>query len=136
VEERALPVVRELHRIASTGAPPAARLDGALEVLFGAYGSASGLAALLLDGWLRAASDKQARLTMAWLSEQARLCLEDILRAGADAGAFRARLDAAAVAGVILQAAEGCLLRAGSGTGSVEPARVAEALRALVTPDP
>jgi hypothetical protein len=131
VEERALPIVRELARVARSGESPLVKLEGALEVLFGAYGEGDPhLSELLVDGWSRARDDKQFRLTMAWLREQSRLSLEDILEEGIAEGAFLAGLDTGAVA------AEGCLLQAPSSGGPVAPSRLVRTLLGLVRRTP
>ena len=110
-----------------------AQLEGALEVLFGAYGEGDPhLSELLVDGWSRARDDKQFRLTMAWLREQSRMSLEEILEEGMAEGAFQAGLDTGAVAATILGAAEGCLLQAPSSGGPVAPSRLVRTLLALV----
>ena len=133
VEERALPIVRELARVARSGDAPIVKLEGAREVLFGAYGEGDPhLSELLVDGWSRARDDKQFRLTMAWLREQSRLSLEEILEEGMAEGAFQAGLDTGAVAATILGAAEGCLLQAPSSGGPVAPSRLVRTLLALV----
>jgi hypothetical protein len=133
VEERALPIVRELARVARSGDAPIVKLEGALEVLFGAYGEGDPhFSELLVDGWSRARDDKQFRLTMAWLREQSRLSLEEILEEGMAEGAFQAGLDTGAVAATILGAAEGCLLQAPSSGGPVAPSRLVRTLLALV----
>ena len=133
VEERALPLVRELARVARSGDAPIVKLEGALEVLFGAYGEGDPhLSELLVDGWSRARDDKQFRLTMAWLREQSRLSLEEILEEGMAEGAFQAGLDTGAVAATILGAAEGCLLQAPSSGGPVAPSRLVRTLLARV----
>lgn len=133
VEERGLPIVRELHRIAKSADPPAVKLEGALEILFGAFGEADPeFSGLVLTGWMRAREDKQSRLTMAWLREQIRLSLEEILADGAAAGAFRADLHAGALAAVIVGAAEGCLLQTASHGGPVPPTVILRTLLRLV----
>lgn len=133
VEERALPIVRELARVARGGDRPARKLEGALEILFGAYAEGDPhFSDALVGGWARAREDKQFRLTMAWLREQSRLSLEEILEEGVRSGDFRAGLDAGAVATALLGAAEGCLLQSGSAGGTVPPARLLRALLALV----
>jgi hypothetical protein len=137
VEERALPIVRELARVARSAEPPTVKLEGALEVLFGAYAEGDPhFSDALVAGWARARDDKQFRLTMAWLREQSRLSLEEILAEGVEAGAFRAGLDSGAMATAILGAAEGCLLQAPSAGGTVAPARLVRALLALVCDPP
>ena len=130
MEERGLPIVRELHRIAKGPDLPARKLEGALEVLFGALGEVDAeFSGLILDGWMRAREDKRYRLTMAWLREQMRLSVAEILAEGVAAGAFAEDLDADAVAAVCLGAAEGALLQTASHGG---PVRADAILRALV----
>ncbi len=120
LEERALPLVNELARVARSQNPPRVKLEGAMEVLFGAYGESDPeFSGLFLTGWVRAREDKQFRLTLAWQREQLRLSLEDILCEGVAAGVFRADLDSGAVAAVILGAAEGCLLQSATEGGAV-----------------
>ena len=132
-EERGLPIVRELHRIAQAPDPPTVKLEGALEILFGAFGEADPeFSGLVLTGWMRARDDKQSRLTMAWLREQMRLSLDEILTDGAAAGVFRADLDPGAVAAVMVGAAEGCLLQTASQGGPVPPAVILRTLLGLV----
>jgi hypothetical protein len=119
-EERALPLVNELARVARSPNPPRIKLEGAMEILFGAYGESDPeFSGLFLTGWVRAREDKQFRLTLAWQREQLRLSLEDILGEGVAAGVFRADLDSGAVAAVILGAAEGCLLQSATEGGAV-----------------
>lgn len=133
VEERALPIVRELARVARGSERAPRKLEGALEILFGAYAEGDAhFSDALVGGWARAREDKQFRLTMAWLREQSRLSLEEILEEGVTSGDFRADLDAGAVATAMLGAAEGCLLQSSSAGGTVPPARLVRALLALV----
>jgi hypothetical protein len=80
---------------------------------------------------MRAQHDKQFRLTLAWQREQIRLSLEDILVEGVRSGAFRAGMDAGAVAAVIVGAAEGCLLQAASDGGAVSAAQIVRTLLIL-----
>ena len=129
--------MRELARVARSLEPPGVKLEGALEVLFGAYADGDPhFSDVLIAGWARARDDKQFRLTMAWLREQSRLSLEEILDEGMRAGVFRAGLDAGAVATAILGPAEGCLLQAPSSGGTVPPARLVRALLDLVLRPP
>jgi len=133
VEERGLPLVSVLARLAEGGAAPQAKLEGAMEILFGAYGESDlDFSGLFLKGWLRAREDKQFRLALAWQREQIRLTLRDILAEGASAGAFRPDLDPAAVAAVILNTAEGCLLQGATEGGAVPAAELLRTLLALV----
>ncbi len=133
IEERALPIVSELARVAKGGDPPRVKLEGAMEILFGAYGE-SGLdfSGLFLTGWMRARDDKHFRLTLAWQREQIRLSLEDILSEGVESGAFRAGLHPGAVAAVILGAAEGCLLQSATQGGAVTSEELLRALLGLI----
>lgn len=122
IEERALPLVKELARLAQRGDSPAVKLEGALDVLFGAFGASDErFAGLLLEGWLRARRDKRFRLAMAWLREQLRLSVEEILAEGIAAGAFRRDLDPVVFSAVCLGAAEGCLLQSPSQGGTASP---------------
>ena len=89
---------------------------------------------LLLTGWTKAREDKQYRLTMAWLREQSRLSIQEIVAEGVTGGAFRSNLDAGAFAAIILGAAEGCLLQAPSHGGPVPPASIVTALLRLAAP--
>ena len=132
-----MPIVRELARVAKGSDPPAVKLEGALEILFGAYGESDPeFSGLLLTGWTRAREDKQYRLTMAWLREQSRLSLQEIVAEGVTGGAFRSNLDAGAFAAIILGAAEGCLLQAPSHGGPVPPACIVRAFLQLAAPSP
>lgn len=132
VEQRGLPIVAELARVAKSAGPPRVKLEGAMEILFGAYGESDlEFSSLFLTGWVRARHDKQFRLTLAWQREQIRLSLQDILVEGVNAGAFRADLDPGAVAAVILGAAEGCLLQAATDGGPVTAEQLARTLLGL-----
>jgi hypothetical protein len=132
IEERALPLVKELSRLARREDPPAVKLEGALDVLFGALGASDErFAGLLLEGWLRARRDKRFRLAMAWLREQLRLSVEEILVEGIAAGAFRRDLDPVVFSAVCLGAAEGCLLQSPSQGGTVSPEQLLKILLRL-----
>ncbi len=132
LEERGLPIVRELARVARAADPARVKLEGAMEILFGAYGESDPeFSGLFLDGWVRAREDHELRLTLAWQREQIRLSLHDILAEGVAAGVFRPDLDAHAVAAVILGAAEGCLLQTASQGGAVPPAEIMQTLLRL-----
>lgn len=133
IEERALPIASELARIAQDESSPRVKIEGAMEILFGAYGeSDADFSGLFLKGWMEARDDKQFRLTLAWQREQMRLSLEEILSEGAASGAFRADLDAGAVAAVILGTAEGCLLQSATQGGAVTAEQLLRALLRLV----
>lgn len=132
LEERGLPLVSELARVARSQHPPRVKLEGAMEILFGAYGESDPeFSGTFLTGWMRAREDKQFRLTLAWQREQLRLSLEEILAEGVAAGAFRPDLDAGAVAAVILGAAEGCLLQSATEGGAVPAAQLMRTLLRL-----
>jgi hypothetical protein len=133
LEQRALPIVSELARVATDRDPPRVKLEGAMEILLGAYGESDPeFSGLFLRGWLRARDDKEWRLTLAWQREQIRLCLQDILAEGASSGDFRADLDPGAVAAVIVGVAEGCLLQSATQGGPVTAAQLLRALLRLV----
>jgi len=133
LEQRALPLVNELARVAKDREAPRVKLEGAMEILFGAYGeSGPEFSGLFLLGWLRAREDKESRLMLAWLREQTRLCLQDILAEGISGGDFRAGLDPGAVAAVIVGVAEGCLLQVATQGGPVTPVELLRTLLRLV----
>jgi hypothetical protein len=132
VEQRGLPIVVELARVARGPGSPRAKLESAMRILFLAYGeSDTDFSGLLLTGWARARHDKQFRLTLAWQREQLRLSIEDILVEGARTGAFRPGLDAGAVAAVIVGAAEDCLLQAATDGGAITGERLVRTLLTL-----
>lgn len=132
LEERGLPLVSELARVARSQHPPRVKLEGAMEILFGAYGESDPeFSGFFLTGWIRAREDKQFRLTLAWQREQIRLSLEEILAEGVAGGVFRPDLDAGAVAAVILGAAEGCLLQSATEGGAVPAAQLMRTLLRL-----
>jgi len=133
VEAQGLPIVRELARIARSAEPAAVRLEGALEILFGAYGTAeSDFPDLMMGGWVQARADKQFRLTMAWVREQLRLSLEEIVVAGQHEGRFRSGIDPGSIAALMVAAAEGCLLQSPTHGGTVPPGDVVKALLGLL----
>jgi len=137
VEQRGLPIVAELARVARGAGAPRVKLEGAMEILFGAYGESDpDFSGLFLHGWMRARHDKQFRLTLAWQREQIRLSLEDILVEGVRVGAFRAGMDAGAVAAVIVGAAEGCLLQAATDGGAVTAEQIVRTLLILAVGGP
>ncbi|HWN55204.1 MAG TPA: TetR family transcriptional regulator C-terminal domain-containing protein [Methylomirabilota bacterium] len=132
IEERFAPIVAAVDRVARGSESPAVRLEGAMEIIFGAYGQSDpDFSELLLAGWTRARHDKHHRLALAWQREQLRLALQEILEAGTASGAFRKDLDAGAVAAVILGAAEGCLLQAATQGGAVPPGEIVRTLLSL-----
>lgn len=122
LEERGLPLAKELARVARRPAPAPEKLEGALEILFGAFGAGEQrFSDLVLEGWLRARRDKRARLAMAWLREQLRLSVEEIVAEGIARGAFRAELDPLAFSALCLGAAEASLLQSAFQGGAVPP---------------
>jgi len=132
IEERFAPIVAAVARIAREGEPPAVRLEGAMEIVFGAYGQSDpDFSEMLLTGWMRARHDKHHRLALAWQREQLRLSLEEILQAGVAAGVFRREIVTGAVAAVMLGAAEGCLLQSATQGGAVPPGELVRALMSL-----
>ena len=132
IEERFAPIVAAVDRVARGTESPAVRLEGAMEIIFGAHGQSDpDFSELLLTGWMRARGDKHHRLALAWQREQLRLALQEILQAGAAAGTFRKDLDAGAVAAVILGAAEGCLLQSATQGGAVPPGEIVRTLLSL-----
>lgn|SRR5574337_235644 len=132
VEERGLPLVKELSRLARRPDPPPLKLEGALDILFGAFGAGDErFCGQLLEGWLRARRDKRYRLAVAWFREQLRLSLEEILAEGIKGGTLRRDLDPAIFSAVCLGAAEGCLLQSASQGGAVSPDELAKFLLQL-----
>jgi hypothetical protein len=132
VEQRGLPIVAALARVARGAGSPRARLESAMQILFTAYGASDpDFSSLFLTGWARARHDKQFRLTLAWQREQIRLSIEDILVEGVRTRGFRADLDAGAVSAVIVGAAEGCLLQAATEGGAVTGERLVRSLLTL-----
>lgn len=130
LEARLVPIVKEVARIAGSGEAPLAKLEGALEVLFGAYGAgAPDFTDRLIDGWVSARRDKQHRLTLAWQREQVRLSLADVIAEGQRHGTFRPGVDAGAAAALMLGAAEAGLLQTPTQGGAIGPA---EQVRALI----
>ena len=133
VEQRGLPIVAELARVARGPGAPRVKLEGAMEILFGAYGESDpDFSGLFLHGWMRAQHDKQFRLTLAWQREQIRLSFEEILEEGVASGALRADLDPGAVAAVILGTAEGCLLQSPTQGGAVSAEQLLHTLLRLI----
>jgi hypothetical protein len=132
IEERFAPIVAAVDRVACSAEAPAVRLEGAMEIIFGAYGQSDpDFSEMLLTGWMRARHDKHHRLALAWQREQIRLALDEILQAGVAAGVFRKDLVTGAVAAVMVGAAEGCLLQSATQGGAVPPGELVRALMSL-----
>jgi hypothetical protein len=132
LEERFAPIVAAVDRVACSAEPPAVRLEGAMEIIFGAYGQSDpDFSEMLLTGWMRARHDKHHRLALAWQREQLRLALDEILQAGVMAGTFRKDLVTGAVAAVMVGAAEGCLLQSATQGGAVPPGELVRTLMGL-----
>jgi hypothetical protein len=110
--------------------PPEKKLRNCLIALTSAFGEGRELRCqILLRGWAEAASRKPVRLTMAWFREQLRLCLQEILQEGMEAGVFRSSLDPAAFSAVALGAAEGLLLQSSTQGGTVPVEGLVETLQ-------
>jgi hypothetical protein len=132
LDARVLPIVRALAGVAREPGSAAGRLERALDLLFTACsGGDPELPALVLDAWQCARHDKQVRLRLAWQHEQLRLALQDILAEGAVRGELRPGIDAAAVAGVMVDAAEGCLLQSVTESGAIGAVELSRALLSL-----
>lgn len=127
-----MPLVKELARVAKGAGSPPAKLEGALDILLGAFGAGDErFCGLLLEGWLRARRDKRFRLAMAWLREQLRLSVEEILAEGISGATFRQDLDPVVFSAVCLGTAEGCLLQSASQGGTVSPDQLVKSLLRL-----
>lgn len=137
IEERGLPLVRELTRISRGSDPPVVKLEGALEILFGAFsGGDEPFRQLLVEGWLKGRREKPFRFAMAWLREQLRLCVEEILAEGIAGGAFREDLDPGALASVCVSAAEAFLLQPRAQDGAVPSDQLVRSLLGLAARTP
>lgn len=128
-------LVRELAEVGESPAAPAERLTRAIAALFAAFEDPA-LSELFLEGWSRARRSKALRLELAWIREQLRLSVEELLRAGMGDGAFRSDLDPEAMASVILGTAEGLLLQSVNQGGPVPAERLTDALLRGVLPHP
>ncbi|MFQ5829433.1 MAG: hypothetical protein ACE5JD_09810 [Candidatus Methylomirabilia bacterium] len=132
IEQRGLGLVKELTRVVRGADPPREKLGEALEILFAAFSeSEEPFRQLLIEGWVRARQQKAYRLAMAWLREQMRLSVEEILAEGIARGTFRHDLDPQAYSAVCLGAAEGCLLDSRSQGGAVPPDQLVTTLLGL-----
>ena len=98
-----------------------------IAALFAAFDDPA-LCQLFLEGWGRARRSKALRLELAWIREQLRLAIEDVLKQGLQEGEFRSDLDPEAMASVILGTAEGILLQSVNQGGPVPAERLTDAL--------
>ena len=89
VETRILGLAREVAAIAAATAPPRVRRDLALAKIAAAFGEAGAIPALLPAARERARSDETLGLALAWIREQLRASLEEILEAGVRVGTIR-----------------------------------------------
>lgn len=132
VEKRGLGLVNDLTGIVRGAGPPTKKLGEALEILFGTFSEGDEpFRQLLLEGWVRARQQKAYRLAMAWLREQLRLSVEEILTDGIARGTFRNDLDPHAYSAVCLGAAEGCLLDSRNQGGAVPADQLVKTLLGL-----
>lgn len=110
--------------------PPDTKLTSCLAALMCAFGDGQELRChLFLRGWAQASTHKRIRLAMAWIREQLRLCVHEILEEGVAAGAFRSDLDPAAFSAIALGAAEGLLLQSSIQGGAVPVEQLTRALQ-------
>ena len=132
---RTAPLVKEVAQAAGTDSPPAERLGRVMTVLFAASADEA-LCQLWMEGWSRARRSKGLRLELAWIREQLRLSVEELLSAGMRDGTFRADLDPGVMAAVILGAADGLLLQSANQGGPVPAERLADTLQRAVLRNP
>jgi hypothetical protein len=135
VETRGALLVKEIARASETAVPPAERLERVMATLFAAFDDGL-LCQLLIEGWSRARRSKALRLELAWIREQLRLSVGEVLKDGIRAGVFRSDLDPEAMAAVILGAAEGLLLQSANQGGPVPAERLADSLLRAVLRNP
>ena len=114
VETRILGLAREVAAIAAATAPPRVRRDLALP-------------ALLPAARERARSDERLGLALAWIREQLRASLEEILEAGVRVGTIRKDPPPAVLAWVLLAGCE-ALVHEAPGGGAVPTADIVHAL--------
>jgi AcrR family transcriptional regulator len=128
-------LVKEIAGVGATAASPAERLERVITALFAAF-DGEPLCHLLIEGWRRAQRQKELRLELAWVREQLRLSVEEVLRNGIQEGAFRTDLDPEATASVILGTAEGFLLQSVNQGGPVPAERLADTLLRAILRNP
>ena len=130
VEARVLALAREVAAIAAASDLPRTRRDHALAKIAAAFSEDRELASLLLAAWHRARTDEALGLALAWVREQLRASLQDILEAGIRAGTIRKDPEPAVLAWVLLAGCE-ALLREAPGGGVVPTADALQALARL-----
>jgi hypothetical protein len=135
MKSRGALLVREIAGAGEAAASPADRLERVMAALFAAFESEP-LCQLFIEGWSRARRSKGLRLELAWIREQLRLSVEEVLRDGVRGGVFRSDLDPAATAAVILGAAEGFLLQSVNQGGPIPAERLADTLLRAVLRNP
>jgi hypothetical protein len=116
--------------IAAAPGPATRRRDRALACLTAAFGSDAELAPLLAPVWHRALTDERLALTFAWMREQLRVSLQEILEAGVAEGTVRKEPNPESLAWIILAACE-ALVREAPGGGVVPTADLLVALARL-----
>jgi hypothetical protein len=130
VEGRILALAREVAVVAATAEPPRVRRDLALAKIAAAFGEDGEITALLPAARDRARSDEALGLALAWIREQLRTSLEEILEAGVRTGAIRTDPPPAVLAWVLLAGCE-ALLHEAPGGGAVPTDEVLRALARL-----
>ena len=130
VETRILALAREVAAIAAAADPPRVRRDLALATIAAAFGEDGPIPALLPAARERARSDEALGLALAWIREQLRASLEEILEAGVRVGTIRKDPPPAVLAWVLLA---GCkaLVHEAPGGGAVPTADILHALARL-----
>jgi len=127
VETRILGLAREVAAIAAAADPPRVRRDLALAKIAAAFGEAGAIPALLPAARERARSDERLGLALAWIREQLRASLEEILEAGVRVGTIRKDPPPAVLAWVLLAGCE-ALVHEAPGGGAVPTADIVHAL--------
>lgn len=131
VEKPILALAREVAAIAAAAAdPPRIRRDQALAKIAAAFGEDGEITALLPAAWERARSDEALGLALAWIREQLRASLEEILEAGVRVGAIRKDPPPPVLAWVLLAGCE-ALVHEAPGGGAVPTGDILQALARL-----